>query len=313
MKNKIYLLKYESENLGDDIQTVAVMDILDEISANYSFVYRDLINGHFFNPLYNNYIIFNGWFTNGYGFEEYYLSGSSKNKIHPTWPPKGNFKPIFYSFHISEWGGPENREVHSKFLDNESVSFYKSFEKFGCRDAHTLNIMKKLGVNAYISNCITLSLSKNKYKDLNLSTKEILFVDVPSTYDQVLSDKVNDVYKDKTIKKITHKISSYDRSTKERFKLAREHLKYFCNAELVITTRLHVALPCLAFGTPVILLVSNEDSKNSRIVDYLIYLNYVTYDQIQDINLSEHLLNKYDSNISIDVKNKFKKIINNIL
>jgi hypothetical protein len=311
--NNFYLLKYESENLGDDIQTVATMDILDSMNVKYSFVYRDLINGYFFNPLKNNYIIFNGWFTNGYGFEEYYLSGNSKKKINPTWPPKGNFKPIIYSFHISEWGGPGEREVHSKFLDKESVSFYKSFGRAGCRDTHTLNIMNKLGVKSYLSNCITLSLNKEKYKNLNSPQNDILFVDVPEAYCETLSLKVNSLYKESVIKKLTHKISSYDRSAIERFKLARYHLSAFCNAKLVITSRLHVLLPCLAFGTPVIFIVDDSDLNNSRIVDYIKLANTMLYSEIDKSDLSKYLTNKYDSKLSQEISDNFKRIINEII
>ena len=35
--------------------------------------------------------------------------------------------------------------------------------------------------------------------------------------------------------------------------------KHYRRAELVITSRLHCALPCIAFGTPVILLTHKKD------------------------------------------------------
>ena len=38
-----------------------------------------------------------------------------------------------------------------------------------------------------------------------------------------------------------------------KFALADKYLTLYAQARLVVTTRIHVALPCLAFGTPVIL------------------------------------------------------------
>lgn len=312
--NKIYVLKYTTENLGDDIQSVATMDILDELNIKYSFINRDLIDRYSFDQSNKNYIIFNGWFTNGYGLEEYYASPGLRDKIKINWPPQGAYKPIFYSFHISEWGPAEKREVNFKFLNKDSEKFYKSSSMVGCRDTHTLNIMNKLGVEAYFSKCLTLSLNKDKYSDSELFNRNnILFVDVPPEYNILLENKIRDIYNDFKINDLTHKIISTCKSSKDRFNLARQHLKYFCNAKLVITTRLHVALPCLAFGTPVIFLVNDEDNKNSRIVDYLEYLNNIKYSQIKDSDLNKYLTCKYDPSISLDIKRKFKEIIEGVL
>lgn len=309
---KIYVLEYTTQNLGDDIQSISTMDILDDMGIQYSFINRDLINEYNFDSNCENYVILNGWFTNGYGLEEYYRSPSLRDQIKITWPPKNNFKPIFYSFHISEWGPSHNREVNYKFLDEESQNFYKSFDSVGCRDNHTLNIMKKLNVNSYLSRCLTLSLNKDKYLSPNLLDNEILFVDVPEDYVSDLNKKIKKIYKTYKINKLTHKISETELSH-DRFNLGRKHLRFFCNAKLVITTRLHVALPCLAFGTPVIFLLDDNDYNNSRIVDYLPYLNFIKFSQISKVNLNKYLNPKYDQKKSIELKNNFKNIIKNIL
>src|SRR5690606_30999823 len=41
-------------------------------------------------------------------------------------------------------------------------------------------------------------------------------------------------------------------SDEEKFKMAETLLKKYAKAKLVITSRIHCALPCLAMGTPVI-------------------------------------------------------------
>lgn len=312
MKN-FYILKYDSENLGDDIQSIATMDILDEMQIKYQEIYRDLINGCFFNPFDENYIILNGWFTNGYGVDQYYsVIEENRKYINVTWPPQGNFKPILYSFHISEWGPVSNREVHPNFLDR-SAEFYKLNGTVGCRDEHTFNIMKKLNVDAYFSGCITLTLNKDKYIKNNSIKNEVLFVDIPNLYKEKLILKANEYYcGGVNFKSLTHSISIYSKDIIDRFTLARRHLEAFCNAKLVFTSRLHVALPCLALGTPVIFVSNKEDLVNSRIVDYTKYLNIITHDQIDNTNLCDLMHSKYDKVISDNIKSKFKEIISNL-
>src|SRR5690606_18727181 len=48
-----------------------------------------------------------------------------------------------------------------------------------------------------------------------------------------------------------HKLSG-KHSEEQRFKEAERFLNIFSKAKLVITSRIHCALPCLALGTPVI-------------------------------------------------------------
>lgn len=303
---KFCLLKYESCNLGDDIQTVAVMDIMDDLGLQYSFVYRDLINGYFFNPLYDNYVIFNGWFSNGYGFEEYYTHPGLRDSIEITWPPKGNFKPIFYSFHISDWAPPGNRVVHPAFTSEQSINFYKSGADVGCRDEHTLNIMRQHDVNAYLSKCVTLTFDKKKYV-LKDSGKYSVFVDVPNDMQDHLEEKLKTIYP-YDVRKYTHYINDPMLGAGERFSLARKQLSIYCNAQLVVTTRLHVLLPCLAFGVPVLFIVNDNDLDNSRIKDYLQFTDYLLYSEVYNCEL-KNITFKYDSGISLKTRDN---IINKI-
>jgi hypothetical protein len=312
--NNFYVLKYDSSNLGDDIQSIATMDLLDEISIQYSFVYRDLINGYFFNPRTNNYIIFNGWFTNGYGMDTYYsVRDDIKSSIKTTWPPKGNFKPILYSFHISEWGPKENRQIHPSFLE-DSLEFYKESKSVGCRDLHTLHILKQFDVNPYFSGCNTLTLNKSKYAKVNADKNMILLVDIPEKYKENLIQQTSKLYNGEVgFQNLTHNISPYSKDMIDRFSLAKKHLEAFANAKLVFTSRLHVALPCLAMGTPVILVIDETELDNSRFRDYIQYMNVITHQNIDVCDITEYLSNKYDGELSINIKNKFIKIIQDLL
>jgi polysaccharide pyruvyl transferase WcaK-like protein len=58
-----------------------------------------------------------------------------------------------------------------------------------------------------------------------------------------------------------------------KLKLAVLRLKQIEQAKLVITNRLHVALPCLAIGTPCVFMHESAEHDN-RLGDYLPFLNY---------------------------------------
>ena len=72
--------------------------------------------------------------------------------------------------------------------------------------------------------------------------------------------KILDEYKEENIETITHRYS-LGLTHNERFEEAENLLKKYATAKLVITTRIHCALPCLALGTPVILVVPKYDKE----------------------------------------------------
>jgi len=51
---------------------------------------------------------------------------------------------------------------------------------------------------------------------------------------------------------VSHIRSSSNASVEEKLKRANEMLDLYASAKLVVTSRIHCALPCLALGTPVI-------------------------------------------------------------
>ncbi|MEL7239912.1 MAG: polysaccharide pyruvyl transferase family protein, partial [Planctomycetota bacterium] len=51
-----------------------------------------------------------------------------------------------------------------------------------------------------------------------------------------------------------------DMKADDRYALAEQQLKAFAEAKLVVTCRIHCALPCLAFGTPVLFIIPRRGS-----------------------------------------------------
>lgn len=107
----------------------------------------------------------------------------------------------------------------------------------GCRDLYTLKLMESWGVPAYFSGCLTLTLPEYKGK-----RDGIVFV-----------DRVPDEWKcDNATYVSHHNVKGNKWGVNDRLELAEKRLDLYRKAELVITKRLHVALPCLAMGTPVL-------------------------------------------------------------
>lgn len=71
---------------------------------------------------------------------------------------------------------------------------------------------------------------------------------------------------------VTHIVNNVDASDNEKMEQARELVKLYSGAKLVITSRIHAALPCLAVETPVIFIPSsglNSTRENAGRLDGL--------------------------------------------
>ena len=208
------LLSYRTTNIGDDIQSVAAAGLLPRIDE---YVQRDELGSPRSHPVA---CILNGWF----------LHGSS-------WPPNPGIDALVTSFHISC-----ERSVREVVGGKESLDWLRRHGPVGCRSQSTLDFLEERGIDCHLSGCLTLTLHR---PDVD-RTDQIVWVDqeIP---DGVLPDAVA-----RRSIKVTHTCAA-QLSVPERLAAARRLLRLYASAHLVITTRLHAALPCIAFGTPVVL------------------------------------------------------------
>lgn len=237
---KAIILNYNTNNLGDDIQTYAAMQLL----PDYEFI-LDRENLATSDIKEEVKFICNGWFMNN-----------------PTnWPPAPNLIPLFISFHVSDFNNSSNLMLSDKLLE-----YYKKHEPIGCRDYHTLRLFKDRGIKAYFSSCLTLTL-ENKFSAFEKSNN-ILVVDPFTLY-------LNNDYKKYIIRKIIPDVKYNDieyfshsfipnENIAERMKNIAFVIEKYSKASLIITSRIHAALPALALGTPVIFIDLGFDSNNFR-------------------------------------------------
>jgi hypothetical protein len=224
-------------NAGDYIQSLAARQFLPSVDR---YINRERLR-EYSGP--QTRLIMNGWF----------LHNPS------SWPPSPDIVPLFVSFHV-------HKRAAQVVLNPEGVSYFKKYE-VGARDYSTLNLLKAKGINAFFSGCLTLTLG-HTYQ--HKGGTDVYFVDVlhkpffMGRRRRILRKLFGDeVYG--AAKRVTHKYYSWRYKTEEsRFQLAEYLLKLYQNARLVITSRLHCALPCLAMGTPVLFVDGGSVSDQDR-------------------------------------------------
>ena len=233
------IISYSTSNVGDEIQSLAVKQIIDKVDY---YIDREKLNEFRNNEPVK--LIINGW----------YMANPD------NWPPSEDIIPLFISFHISH-----NADTNKIFLSEKNITYFKKYEPIGCRDKQTKELLESRGVKAYFSGCATLTY-QNKFKERN---NKILCVDplfniYPYSYGKNIYKNLIPSSLHKDVEYIEHKRSDLNKSNAQRFRDAEELIAKFSQAKVVITSRIHAALPCLALGTPVIFLDVGYTSKNQR-------------------------------------------------
>ncbi|BAP55950.1 hypothetical protein THII_1653 [Thioploca ingrica] len=210
-------------NLGDNIQTLAVEQFLPYVDKRFPI---DALNQVQENDKY--LLVMNGWFT----------------PKPQNWPPSESIVPIFFGFHIRN-----DKNVQKLLLNEGSINYFKCHEPIGCRDRETANMLSRKGVKTYYSKCLTLTFPKRESEPQN---GKVFLVDIDE-------DTPIPKHLEQVAIRITHVIP-HIYSEKLKFEMARQLLDlYRKEARLVITKRLHCALPCIAFGIPIVFLTDNPD------------------------------------------------------
>ena len=250
---KYGLLKYEENkrffNVGDNIQSLAAKQFLPQVDI---FINREKLAEYKGEKVK---LIMNGWFT---------------HNVH-NWIPSDDIIPLFVSFHM-------NNTAASHMLTKEGVEYLKKHAPIGCRDQYTADILNEKGIDAYFSGCLTTTLDSYKVNDsergddiyivdplYSYPRKEKVFYNFKWTIKSILNGNVFKLNKKKKHLKnfiedslleeaiyINQEPPSNTYSHEQKFEMAEDLLEKYSKAKLVITSRIHVALPCLALGTPMI-------------------------------------------------------------
>jgi len=259
----------DSNNLGDYIQSIAAKQWIH--SDHILGLDRDRLN------TYNGpsvKLVMNGWFM-----EE-----------PMNWPPSNKIIPLFLSFHL-------NPSAQKEMLTPQGIKYLKAHQPIGCRDKHTQKTLEEKGVKTYFSACLTLGLKRNLYVAPQTIRKGILVISPmerllpePKTFSltqtnnffnvliqalkfpfkyfqyKIAMGKLDNFLADSNEKVSWHSqlIDRKKESESTRIIAAENQLKLIASAQLVITSRIHSALPAAAFDTPVLFLSDGLNHPNQK-------------------------------------------------
>lgn len=267
------VLYCKTYNIGDDIQGVAASQLLPEV--NY-YVTRDNMNIVYDAKTMNIIpeddlkklkiaIILNGWFM--HTCNSNFLGEQPHEDI--VFPPPDHIIPLCISMHLTPILLKNNKRFDDKFKQ-----FFKSHEPIGCRDVYTYDQLKQRDIDAYVSGCLTLTLTNT-----SLNTSTTILNDTPIITPinaliniDIATDKNNETIcaTDRPINSMIHVVhnktyvnnkSIINLNPMERINAAQKLLLRYMQANYVVTDRLHCYLPCKAFGTNVKFIGNERDER----------------------------------------------------
>ena len=272
-------------NLGDYIQSIAANQFMRTLSRE-SYFSRDNMEV----LRQNDFAILNGWYRIN---EKAHLLRFPVNvlpvSIHVSNPEATeDIRKVIAEWEINGDGGDWlQRSIHSQFIE-------------------------KMGFNSYFSSCLTTTLFYQFGRAPFEEREGVVFCDVDlenmfpvrHVYHfskmfrrrkvEKLLNEIVAPYKNEFFEKVSHSCSVL-MSHENRFALASDLLRKYSRAKLVVTSRIHCALPCVAMGTPVILLVRRYDQ-----------LRYPGIDQF----LNRIYLDSHDK-LVVDVNSRCGMVFNN--
>lgn len=219
------LIGYSTDNLGDDVQSVASSRFLPETNR---FINRE-----------------NLWCYDGP--ETKVITNAFWLDSDKHFPPSDAIDPLLTSMHFTPiWRKGVMKRGKDYFIEHGPV---------GCRDRSTLEYMLENDIPAYYSGCLTLTLLPNpeiKRQDY------VLAVDLPKKTVKKMREMT-----DRPVYSLSHHF--WESSDMEvRHKLAKSYLYLYHSASCVVSRRMHVCLPSLSMGTPTLLMDLNLDAFPGR-------------------------------------------------
>ncbi|WP_074406533.1 MULTISPECIES: polysaccharide pyruvyl transferase family protein [Aquimarina] len=296
-------------NVGDNIQSLAAKQFLPNIDI---FLNREKLGDYKGEPVK---LIMNGWFT---------------HNTH-NWVPSEDIDPVFVSFHMNNTAAPA-------MLSEKGIAYLKKHEPIGCRDQFTADTLKAKGIDAYFTGCLTLTLDSYKVDDsergediyivdplYSYPRPEKVFYSAKHTIKNILNgtafqlNKKNKHLKNFISKDVLDKAEfinqeppSNQYSDEEKFEMAEALLRKYAKAKLVITSRIHCALPCLALGTPVIFVNGFDSFVDSCRFDGILELfNRIDINsKTGEFTTNFNLEGKIDKNTSVQNLEKHHELAN---
>lgn len=254
------LMHKNTQNIGDDIQSYAAARLLPKVDY---FLDRERLDEFVTDDGEPAAVVMSAW----YMWHKW------------NWPPSEFIMPLFVGMHYTdnELAKQDGSPVKTEFLTGLGGEYLNAYGPVGCRDTFTERTFKDLGINAYFSGCITLTLPKMPI--IKPEREYICCVDVS----KAVVEKTRKLLEGTGIElreiKHYHDYRNSGESWEQRVKNVTDLLTVYQNAKCVITRRLHCALPCLAIEVPVLLINNEKAGADIRFEPYYDWLYNCTTEQ----------------------------------
>lgn len=156
-------------------------------------------------------------------------------------PPSKAITPVFAGLFVTY-----------RSLIAEHVDYWKKHEPIGCRDHRSLTMFQQYGIQAEDIGCLAVTLPRPK----PLNPGAVYAVDWPKHIDIPFP----------VTEHITHLYNGHREGVRV---VATDLLRKYAGASLVVTSRLHCALVCLAFGTPCVFYSDPDDPRLQALQGHL--------------------------------------------
>ncbi|GBD48585.1 hypothetical protein METY_1798 [Methylopila sp. Yamaguchi] len=220
---------FSTYNIGDDVQSYAALarlPRLDALIARDRMAIEALDGPHL--------AIFNSWFKQG---QDYRL-------------PHRSIEPELFGFALGA----------DKLLTSPWRGWLAARGPVGARDTDSVDLLRSAGIAADWAGCLTLFIGKGLAPVPASERRGVLIVDLPQ--------EAIDAHVPAELREGAEIISNFLPALIRldplmRFATLARLLERLRTAKLVITRRLHIALPSVGFGTPVVAL-PDSDISNAR-------------------------------------------------
>lgn len=192
---------------------IQTLAVAQHLDQPYDLVDRDFMHEYDGPP---RAVLMNGWFTHE----------------PDNWPPSPKITPIFFGFHMTP-------KAARKFEKHKA--YFQRFAPVGCRDQATADTVRSWGVDAYVSGCATMTFPRREEEPAE-----------PKVF--LVEQKARHFHRPERRQaiRVSH-ILPFPMTSEYKFLAARDLLDlYRRRASLVVTSRIHSAMPCAAMGIPVV-------------------------------------------------------------
>lgn len=247
-------------NIGDVLQGMVAKDLLPEGSkvADREAL-ADLASNE------KGMLIANGWYMHSF----------------KKFPAPDNITPVYAAVHIA----------NSALLSAEGVrEHFRKHAPIGCRDTKTLRLLLGWGIPAYYSSCLTITAKPRGPVTSNPDGPVLLVDNVDHPVPDAVVSKLEKVLGKKMVR-ISHDPPDTSGDIESYAKVSEKHmnelLASYCKASLVLTTKIHCALPGLGMGANVKLIHPNpNDPRLATVAEFIDIISYKDILEKDTLNFS---------------------------